>query len=78
MDLSTALRDLCAKHDLAAISVNYNTYGFHCYAHWGVGSCSSGHGGTAEEALSDAIRQANAQRDQAVAVPALEIGEVAA
>lgn len=77
MDISTALRDLCAKHDLTAISINYNAHCIHAYAHWGVANCASGFGATAEDALVDAIRQANAQRDQAVAVPALEIGEVA-
>ena len=78
MDISTALRDLCAKHDLTAISINYNAHCIHAYVHWGVATCASGYGGTAEEALADAIRQANSLRGQSVAVPAIEIGEVAA
>lgn len=67
--LDQAFRDLCAKHDLNALSLAYSEYGFTAYAHYNYGKCASGHGATAEESLANAIREANELRG---AMPAID------
>lgn len=83
--IETLLADLCAKHDLTSISLGFHTRisegrQFNAYTHWAhsTGLCGSGDGGSASEAIANAIKDAAAIRNRHIDVPAeIVLGEAA-
>lgn len=73
--IEKVLADICNKHDLTSISLSFQNgahegYEFHSYAHWnGNGSCASGYGTNASEALSSALKKAEVSRSPSIFVP---------
>ena len=72
--LETLFADICAKHDLTAISVCVSldaspSWSWSSYAHWST-VCASGHGSTPQEAMEAAIKSAAERRAGAVYIPA--------
>lgn len=81
MNIVDTLTALCEKHDLTNISFSVGTIGYraHAYVHWAQNhSCASASGETVEEAIGNAIVEANVKRAAQPEVPELAIGEVAA
>lgn len=80
MNIVETLTALCEKHDLTSISFSVSTIGFRAYAyvHWAQNhACASGSGETIEEAIGNAIAEANIKRAVRPEVQALVLGEVA-
>ena len=72
--LETLFADICAKHDLTSISVNFSmgaspSWAWGSYAHWST-VCASGHGSTPQEAMAAAIKSAAEKRAGDVSIPA--------
>lgn len=85
--IETAFADLCAKHDLTSVSVDFNLKQalesrFGCFVHYegftkrGHG-CSSGHGATPQRAIGNALSEAREDRIPHIDVPGLTIAEAA-
>lgn len=80
MNIVDTLTALCEKHDLTSISFSVGTIGYraHAYVHWAQNhACASGNGTTIEEAIGNAIVEANVKRTAIPEVPELVMGEVA-
>ena len=80
--LETLFADICAKHDLTAISVSFSletplSWAWGSYAHWST-FCAYGHGSTPQEALAAAIKSAAEKRAGNVSIPASITMEMAA
>jgi len=82
MNIDEALRALCEKHGLSAISLHGGPGNPpYAFVHWGTGpeqECTHVYGDTMEDAVCSAIEKANAMRVIAPEIPTLEIGEIAA
>lgn len=79
MNIVDTLTALCEKHDLTSISFSVGTIGYraHAYVHWAQNhACASGNGATIEEAIGNAIVEANVKRTAMPEVPELVLGEV--
>ena len=79
MNIVDTLTALCEKHDLTSISFSVGTIGYraHAYVHWSENhACASGNGETIEEAIGNAIVEANVKRTAIPEVPELVMGEV--
>jgi hypothetical protein len=81
--IEQAFADLCAKHNLTALSVGITpalspTHRFCAYAHFGPGRCTQATGETAHLAITFAIERANLERLTATIVPALTLEAEAA
>lgn len=80
MNIVDTLTALCEKHDLTSITFSVGTIGYraHAYVHWAQNrACASASGETAEEAIANAITEANIKRAETPEVQALVLGEVA-
>ena len=70
MTLEQLLTEICAKHDLNAISVHYSTkadaigpdYGWYCNAHFGVSQCESASAGNPAEAINRTLAVVHEKR----------------
>lgn len=80
MTLQETAEQLCAKHDLTALSLGMNV-GSPCgkwaaYVHWD-GGCTSGMAESPEQAISYALAEMQAERAPIIG-ETIQIGEVAA
>lgn len=80
--LDQLFADLCAKHDLTSISVEYCVesnnigpdYGWRSYVHWsGATTCASANGGSASVAIARAVTDAQLKRVGVPGIIALEL-----